>query len=433
MRLRQVPRIGLLIGLVVGLAMGESRLAFMAAVLLLFWEGNHWWGRRALDRVEAQRQVTPGRVFVGEECELILTIENNKLLPVPWLRVEDGLPLSFSVDGVRVARHNPTGRGHLTSMLSLRWHERVTRRYRLKADARGLFYFGPLEAYSGDPLGLDTEETRFETERPAAGEALRQVVVYPRLYDIPMLPPSRTQPYGNWEAESWLYEDPLNIAGIREYEPGDEVSRIHWLASARSGTLYSKIYNPTFASEVVLLLDGRTMPSAWQGVRHQVFEGMVELVASLAQAYQEAGEAVGFYANAAATGYHSHPAIPPDHRSQQMTHILEALARVRPQALCPLSLVFQEIPAMANLQVVLVTSLWDEETVDAVKEAIVGGLRVWVMFVPDDSVREVLASGKVAAWQRLPLQEEGFGQLPFDGCYGLRSAGGGVDANAHVS
>ena len=44
--------------------------------------------RAGLRGVAVDRRFTKARVFAGESLEMIETIENRRILPVPWLRIE---------------------------------------------------------------------------------------------------------------------------------------------------------------------------------------------------------------------------------------------------------------------------------------------------------------------------------------------------------
>src|SRR6266704_2105692 len=48
-----------------------------------------FWYRHALRHLVVCQQVNPQHLFLGEEGVLALRIENQKLLPVPWLQIED--------------------------------------------------------------------------------------------------------------------------------------------------------------------------------------------------------------------------------------------------------------------------------------------------------------------------------------------------------
>ena len=63
------------------------------------------------------------------------------------------------------------------------------------------------------------------------------------------------RPIGDVRLMHRLYEDPTRIAGVRPYEPGDPLNRIHWRATARTGTLHSKITEPSTLTGATVLLD----------------------------------------------------------------------------------------------------------------------------------------------------------------------------------
>ncbi len=45
------------------------------------------------------------------------------------------------------------------------------------------------------------------------------------------------------------------MAGVRPYQPGDPLARIHWRASARTGQLHSKVYEASSIAGLTLLVD----------------------------------------------------------------------------------------------------------------------------------------------------------------------------------
>ena len=52
-----------------------------------------------------------------------------------------------------------------------------------------------------------------------------------------------------------IYEDATRIVGVRDYLPGDPLSKIHWKASAHSGELATKMCEPSSSVEVHMLLN----------------------------------------------------------------------------------------------------------------------------------------------------------------------------------
>src|SRR2546422_5695696 len=58
------------------------------SVLLVIGATDIWY-TYCLRHLHYQRQFSEQRVLFGEEVTLSLTVENAKLLPLPWLEVED--------------------------------------------------------------------------------------------------------------------------------------------------------------------------------------------------------------------------------------------------------------------------------------------------------------------------------------------------------
>src|SRR5258706_7682604 len=54
------------------------------------------WIKYCLRDLRYTRQFSEQRVLFGEEITLSLSIENAKLLPLPWLEVEDSIPQTLT-------------------------------------------------------------------------------------------------------------------------------------------------------------------------------------------------------------------------------------------------------------------------------------------------------------------------------------------------
>lgn len=129
------------------------------------------WYRRALRYLAVRQQVSQRRAFFGETITLSLSVENQKLLPLPWLEIEDEIPAALTLLTGRASPTYKPSRMALINTLALWSFQRVTHRYRIRCAARGVHTFGPTLVRSGDPFGwLVREETIPASE---------QVMVYP--------------------------------------------------------------------------------------------------------------------------------------------------------------------------------------------------------------------------------------------------------------
>jgi uncharacterized protein (DUF58 family) len=270
-------------------------IAFLAAIFTLVLAlVPEIWYRYALRDLLIQQRLDQKRAFFGDTITLSLRIENQKLLPLPWLEVEDEMPMQLPLLTGRARASYKPNRVELTSSFSLWAFQRVTRRYRVKCAGRGVYTFGPALVRSGDPFGWLVREER--------AEARTAILVYPLVAPIEAfgLPPRH--PFGERITPRRLLEDPLRVAGVREYVLGDDPRRIHWKATARAGSLRSKIYEPSSQHRLLILLDINTYPEPWMGLDADIQELMISATASLAMWALDEGYSVGLLANSLMMG-----------------------------------------------------------------------------------------------------------------------------------
>jgi uncharacterized protein (DUF58 family) len=93
-----------------------------------------------------------------------------------------------------------------------------------------------------------------------------------------------------------LFEDPTRISGVRAYQSGDPLNRIHWRATARTGELHSKVYEPSSIAGSTILLEFNT---AAYDPSHEPYrsELAVTATASLANALYQMNQQVGLVTN----------------------------------------------------------------------------------------------------------------------------------------
>jgi uncharacterized protein (DUF58 family) len=270
--------------------------------------------RRWTDSVSVERECSVSRADIGDTADFQLTLRNESRRRVAWLVAEEGMPreaMGESPPRVRV-------QGPRLAVASLKGGESRTLQYRAEFLTRGYYPFGPTLLESGDWFGL---HRRFRV----AG-APHYVLVRPRALPLEGYDIASRRPVGEVRIRHRLFEDPTRINGVRPYQRGDPLNRIHWRATARTGSLQSKSYEPSRVAGATLLLDfhrdsflsGRNpmaemSPAARRALMNAVradsslsFEAqpdrpLVELavtaVASLANAIQEMGEQVGFASN----------------------------------------------------------------------------------------------------------------------------------------
>src|SRR5438045_9678970 len=132
---RRLYYIGLVI-LIASILFHQPLLVVIGLLVLVIIGTTDIWATYCLRQLRYQRQFSEQRVLFGEQVTLSLSVENAKLLPLPWLEIEDTVPLALPLTGIR--RVSIIGATTvLANLFSTRWYERVTRRYNLKCKPRG--------------------------------------------------------------------------------------------------------------------------------------------------------------------------------------------------------------------------------------------------------------------------------------------------------
>ncbi|NQV27677.1 MAG: DUF58 domain-containing protein [Rhodopirellula sp.] len=256
-----------------------SMYALLGVILLSRWLARHW-----IENVDARRESNRHTVEIGDRVAVIVDLGNSSGIPVPWLLVEDSLPrdalackpLKLTVEGRRVAliQLGPNGRKSL--------------RYQLTFAMRGYYQVGPLMLESGDLFGLH-RRYKVVTEP-------HFVMVYPKVIPLAGYDLSSRRPIGEIRMAHRLFEDPTRLAGVREYQRGDSFNRIHWKATASTGKLHSRIYDPSTVAGATIILDFHRDMYPAQGEPHRS-ELAITTVASLANAVCQMGQQIGLVTN----------------------------------------------------------------------------------------------------------------------------------------
>lgn len=273
------------------LSMIAQQQLLLLAALFSFLIGTipGFWYHHTLHHLVVQRQVKPERLFCGEEIVLTVSIENQKLFPVPWLEFEsDVTPLLPVLRRHSMKRENL---GQIANTWVLWSFQRVTRHYRTRCYARGFYTFGPIILSSSDPFGW--------LESNVTVPLHNAILVYPLIAPPAAFGLSSLHPFGEDATPHHLLEEPLRVRGVRDYQLGDDPRRIHWKATAHAGSLRSKIYEYSNQQRLLVLLDTGRNDKSWMGMNTEMQEFCIATAASLAVWALDEGYMVGLLTNCA--------------------------------------------------------------------------------------------------------------------------------------
>ncbi len=315
--------IALLVAFIFAAWYRQITIAILLGLILSTAALSRLWSRLSLVGVSCQRFISERRAFPGEIIEFKLSVTNRKLLPLPWIQVEDELPLAFASDiNLEPSQHPHTGL--LACNTAMLWYSEVSWRYQLHCRHRGYYKLGPLVATSGDIFGLYPRAT---TEND-----IDHLISYPRSIPLEQLDIPSRYPLGETKAEQRIFEDPTRTIGVRDYTSRDSLRYVHWKASARHQNLQVKVFEPTTTLNVAIFLAvdsfQQNMQGVVQGIVNEEFELGISLAASLANYVLEQHSAAGLFANTQLADSGQPAEIPPGRSADQLVSILEALAKV---------------------------------------------------------------------------------------------------------
>ncbi len=309
-----------LFAILVGLVVQESGLLVIALLVVMAAAVGWIWNKYSLQGIEYKRAFSERRAFLGETVDVTVQVTNHKWLPLSWLRVDDECPLALTMLEGHVQPSTKPEIGLLSSVMSLRWHDRARWRYRLRCDQRGVYAFGPARLQSGDLFGL------FSSQQVESSQDW--LIIYPAVKPIADLALPPKEPFGDFKGRQWVFEDPSRPVGIRDYGTRDDLKRIHWKATARQQKLQVKVFEPSTTFQLVIFLDMVTLPKPWYGSIPELVERGISTAASIASFAANERYQVGLLANGCWPQSDQPLKVLPSRDPNQLTRILEALAAV---------------------------------------------------------------------------------------------------------
>jgi uncharacterized protein (DUF58 family) len=242
---------------------------------------RHW-----TENLVARRLAADQILEIGESIRMKVELENRGRLPVPWILLEDAIPKEAVQHEMR-PRLEVDGPWVALTRLAPGESETVFE-YEVKFFQRGYYQFGPTLVETGDVFGLH-RRYQLLTEPEF-------VLVLPKVLPLQGYNLASRRPIGEIRVAHRLFEDPTRLAGVRLFQQGDPLNRVHWRATARTGALHSRIYENSRVAGATFLLDMHE--ASYRGViGANSAELAVLAVAALANAVNVQGQQIGLVTN----------------------------------------------------------------------------------------------------------------------------------------
>ena len=243
---------------VLGAAFGYVSITVVAAGIAVA-VITGWFAALTVPNLEVERVIEPTRVERGRSAVGLVSVTNpsrHRSRACTALEVVAGDEVGVNVPALAPRRS-------------------VAVSYPVPTHRRGALAVGPLSISRRDPFGL------WVARRPVG--ATMTLLVQPRIHPLDPRPAGRAR-HLDGPLSDTAPRGTHTFHSLREYTPGDDVRRVHWRSSARTGTLMVREHVDTSLPSTVVVLDTRS--SAYTDDR---FEDAVDVASSVVASSQARG------------------------------------------------------------------------------------------------------------------------------------------------
>ena len=222
-------------------------IAFFIALLAAMAAFELYSLRHCLDGIEFESEPSERVAEPDSPVALVTRVTNRSARPVPFLRVEQTVPLCLSSREEVRTLSATDGTGSIGCAVYLMPRQRLTRRTEFSIPARGRWVFPGATLSGGDFMGLSVRAKQFRQES--------EIVVLPRRLPRRELEELAGGIMGDISVRRFLYEDPVLTSGLLPYTGREPLKAISWTATARRGSVTVRRFDRTAERSASVLLD----------------------------------------------------------------------------------------------------------------------------------------------------------------------------------
>ncbi|MBD0379042.1 DUF58 domain-containing protein [Paenibacillus sedimenti] len=280
-----------------------SMLFIIVTLLSVYLLLGNWSG---VKRTQGVRRLTnvgqEANLEAGQCLQIDIGVQIPGFWPIPYMMIKDQL----------IRQNGDAGETAVfEGSLVPDWRRRGELHYSTPPLRRGLYRFGETECMTEDIFGFFQHKGRLELQQ--------QVTVYPQTVQIREWSQFHQMLKGmqHHSTTTRAHRETTQINGVREYIYGDRLSRIHWNATAKTGTWKSKEFERESLPKTIILLD-RTSRSYRDAAE---FELAVSVAASLFKYASGRDLALGLLSIGKEATY-MEPKQSQNHHKQIMNHLV---------------------------------------------------------------------------------------------------------------
>jgi uncharacterized protein (DUF58 family) len=233
-------------------------------------------------------------------------------------------------------------------ILGIKAKEEINFNYSVDCYKRGVYKIGPVQIISQDALGFFRMKNTLNV--------ISSILIYPALFRVFAFPPLASG------SVSWMGVETAKISGdsheffgVREYQRGDAISRIHWPSTAKHNKLIVKQFERSAIQEVTIVMDLKKGNDIGVG-KDTTLEYSVKIAGSIARFLMDNGAFVQI------VGYTNEAMVVPFGKGEShIFKILEYLAEMRSEGDYTLSQTLEEASFITPYRSTLVTIMLDND------------------------------------------------------------------------
>lgn len=253
------------------------------------------WKKESLKHIKLNLQLSRARLFMGEKFIAKVYLHNDKWLPLIWLECifPESKEIIFGIN---------ESSSYIIRFLWLMSFQKIEWTLKGRAAKRGVYNIGQVTLRSGDGFRFAQIEQARLLER--------NIYVYPKLMEVLVPRFNILIQQGLQGRQGGFIEDPLLVKGTRGYQPGDELRRANWRATARTGKLQTNVFETIASKQLIIYIDVQGFVinemicenpqklKEYVDDKRQNFEQLLSIIASVGVKYKEQGVNIGIASNA---------------------------------------------------------------------------------------------------------------------------------------
>ncbi|MHC0035569.1 DUF58 domain-containing protein [Pseudoneobacillus sp. C159] len=350
-------------------------LIFLGSLLIVICQLSLYYLKHVADDLELENGRQTIRLSVGEETTLNLQLSQLSILPIYKGMLE--VKLESIVEGVGIPSFQSESNVVFTIPFHLRSKESLQIPLHLKALKRGATRIKSVHLTIQNFFGYGFVEL---TYNPFIH---KELIIHPTPIAVPQTEKLfATMAQGDFSAPSSIHEHILAPIGTRDYVYSDSFARIHWKASAKMGTLQTKVFEKTahYSWTFIVNLREPNTPTYHLGVVENL-ESIASNIAYLAQFATKKGIEFELFLNLRMASESAVYHLPKGSGTKQLGKVLDLLARITERGnTVPLRRMFQYVDKQQqHSPVVIYSGPYDDEGVSYFSKVQKMGQKVYIL------------------------------------------------------